>query len=268
MMQSVQAVNAAVQPGWAGRVSRRSVSNRQPLVVPNLWHVSYDVGRYPTDLWGLQATRPAQAQVLVVPGNPGCAAFYRKFMQQLHTAFGGAADVMAVSHVGHDADNIIQGAVWALDCQVDHKAQLLQELMAPGKPPVIILAHSIGSYIMLQVSTQSRPLHTADKHFEHASVAPQARQRQCTSSAHLGGGWLVVFGGLMCNCVQSSVVLCGPTHWPCLLPGAGSAAADGRAWCCSRQKEQHSSGRCCQSEGQGKGCCSPGCIMGVYMSLA
>jgi pimeloyl-ACP methyl ester carboxylesterase len=168
MAQSMQAVNAAVQPGWAGHVGRRSVSNRQPLVVPNFWHVTYDVGRYPTDLLGLQATRPAQAQVLVVPGNPGCAAFYRKFMQQLHTAFGGAADVMAVSHVGHDGDNISKGAVWGLHDQVDHKAQLLQELMAPGKPPVIILAHSIGSYIMLQVGAQPCQMPTAYCDCEHA----------------------------------------------------------------------------------------------------
>lgn len=134
------------------------MSHHQPLVVPNLWHVSYDVERYPTELWGLQATRPVQTQVLVVPGNPGCAAFYRKFMQQLHTAFGGAADVMAVSHVGHDASNISKGAVWGLDSQVDHKAQLLQQLMAPGKPPLVILAHSIGSFIMLQVGRR-HPIH-------------------------------------------------------------------------------------------------------------
>lgn len=72
-------------------------------------------------------------------------------MQQLHSTFDGAADVLAVSHLGHDGDNLSRGSVWGLDDQVQHKVQLLRQLMAPGRPPVVILAHSIGSYIMLQV---------------------------------------------------------------------------------------------------------------------
>lgn len=72
-------------------------------------------------------------------------------MQQLHVSFRGTADVLAVSHVGHDADDLSRGTVWGLECQVQHKVQLLQQLMSPDRPPLVILAHSIGSYIMLQV---------------------------------------------------------------------------------------------------------------------
>lgn len=99
----------------------------------------------------MQARQP-RMQVLILPGNPGSAAFYRVFMQQLFDAFDGAADVMAVSHVGHDCGDISRGAVWGLDCQVKHKVQLVQELTAPGRPPLVVLAHSIGSFITLQVS--------------------------------------------------------------------------------------------------------------------
>lgn len=120
-------------------------------LVKNLWHAQYSIEKYPTELWGLQATRPPKAQLLIVGGNPGLASFYCTFMQQLHQAFDGAADVLAVSHVGHDADNLSKGAVWCLNSQIQHKVHLLQELMTPGKPPTVILAHSIGSYIMLQV---------------------------------------------------------------------------------------------------------------------
>lgn len=42
--------------------------------------------------------------------------------------------------------------MWCLDTQIQHKAQLLKEhVLAPGKPPAVVLAHSIGSYMALQV---------------------------------------------------------------------------------------------------------------------
>lgn len=53
---------------------------------------------------------------------------------------------------GHDPDNLSGGRVWCLDSQIQHKVQLLKDhVMAPGKPPAVVLAHSIGSYMMLQV---------------------------------------------------------------------------------------------------------------------
>lgn len=115
------------------------------------WTAHQHVGKFPTELIGVQATQTPTTQLLVVPGNPGYAGFYTDFMQQLHHSFDGAADVLAVSHVGHDAEDISRGAVWGLGCQVQHKAQLVRELTAPGRPPLVILAHSIGAYIMLQV---------------------------------------------------------------------------------------------------------------------
>jgi predicted alpha/beta hydrolase family esterase len=45
--------------------------------------------------------------------------------------------------------------VWCLDSQIQHKVALLKErVLAPGRPPAVILAHSIGSYIMLQAVKQ------------------------------------------------------------------------------------------------------------------
>lgn len=57
-----------------------------------------------------------------------------------------------LSCAGHDPDNLSDGRVWCLNTQIQHKVQLLKEhVMAPGKPPAVVLAHSIGSYMMLQV---------------------------------------------------------------------------------------------------------------------
>lgn len=42
--------------------------------------------------------------------------------------------------------------MWCLGTQIQHKAHLLKEhVLAPGKPPAVVLAHSIGSYMALQV---------------------------------------------------------------------------------------------------------------------
>lgn len=55
-------------------------------------------------------------------------------------------------HAGHDADNLSEGCVWCLDTQIQHKMQLIRDhVLAPGKPPAVLLAHSIGSYMTLQV---------------------------------------------------------------------------------------------------------------------
>ena len=45
----------------------------------------------------------ALLQILVIPGNPGSAAYYLPFMQSLHTAYRGRAAVVALSQLGHAA---------------------------------------------------------------------------------------------------------------------------------------------------------------------
>jgi hypothetical protein len=45
--------------------------------------------------------------------------------------------------------------VWCLDAQIQHKVDFLrQHVLLPGRPPAVILAHSIGAYIMLHALQQ------------------------------------------------------------------------------------------------------------------
>ncbi len=38
--------------------------------------------------------------------------------------------------------------VWSLDEQISHKVAFLQEhVLLPGRPPVVLVAHSIGAYM-------------------------------------------------------------------------------------------------------------------------
>jgi len=95
------------------------------------------------------STRHAQLQVVVIPGNPGTASFYTAFMLMLHERFSGQATVLAVSHAGHEEGSPADKA-WTLECQVQHKLDfLLQHVLLPGRPPAVLVCHSIGSYMML-----------------------------------------------------------------------------------------------------------------------
>lgn len=137
-----------------------------------------------TDALGLKATSPTPSlQLLIIPGNPGLGSFYTRFIEELHALFQGTADVWAVSNLGHDAENLCEGRVWCLDTQIAHKAQLLKEhVLAPGKPPAVVLAHSIGSYMALQVRWgRSRCLGLVD--------APLSAVRMGVQRLHEAGQW-------------------------------------------------------------------------------
>jgi hypothetical protein len=106
-----------------------------------------DVGGVPTELLEIDAvgsTSP-DVQLLIIPGNPGAARFYVDFIQHLAQLMGGRAAVAAVSNLGMAPDLNPAGQVYDLAQQVDHKVALLQQrFTGPGRPPLVILAHSIG----------------------------------------------------------------------------------------------------------------------------
>ena len=62
----------------------------------------------------------ALLQILIIPGNPGSAAYYLPFMQGLHTAFSGRAAISAVSQLGHAAGD--RGRVRPALCAVRHSS--------------------------------------------------------------------------------------------------------------------------------------------------
>lgn len=108
------------------------------------------LGVWPTELLAWRVEHPV-LQLLVVPGNPGLASAYITFCEHLSAAFGGAADVLALSHVGHDAAGLAGGRIFDLNEQVKHKEALLREVvLAPGRPPAVLLGHSIGAYMLLR----------------------------------------------------------------------------------------------------------------------
>jgi hypothetical protein len=59
----------------------------------------------------LGAPGKSRLQILIIPGNPGAAAYYSPFMQQLYNAFDGRMDIHSISQLGHDPFGFQHGQV-------------------------------------------------------------------------------------------------------------------------------------------------------------
>ena len=92
---------------------------------------------------------------VVIPGNPGCIQFYEKFADTLCDA--SSVPVWGVSHTGHaqaqKGDGVSHPSVveCGLDKQIQHKIDYLQMEVLPKCQNVILIGHSIGCYIILQI---------------------------------------------------------------------------------------------------------------------
>lgn len=50
--------------------------------------------------------------------------------------------------------------LWSLEEQIAHKVAFLREhVLLPGRPPVVLLGHSIGAYMMVKVRLYRRDMH-------------------------------------------------------------------------------------------------------------
>ncbi|KAG2492005.1 hypothetical protein HYH03_009735 [Edaphochlamys debaryana] len=140
-----------------------------------VWTRYVDVGGVRSELWGLDASTsgPPALQVVVVPGNPGTAAFFRPFMSRLHAALGGRARVLALSQAGHDGGHHHEGRVWSLAEQVAHKVAFLRgHVLGPGRPPAVLVGHSIGAYMALKAVAHVEGLAGAEPHHTEEQASP------------------------------------------------------------------------------------------------
>ncbi|KAH7511511.1 hypothetical protein JRO89_XSUnG0195800 [Xanthoceras sorbifolium] len=141
-----------------------------------------NVSSYTTELLEIQADNPT-LHVLLIPGNPGVITFYKDFLESLYELLGGSASITAIGHIAQtkkqslillDSANaaatlaaividthihttvpfelafnitispfLLELGVWKMD--------FIRQELPNNEVPVILVGHSIGSYISVEM---------------------------------------------------------------------------------------------------------------------
>ncbi|WZZ42289.1 hypothetical protein YC2023_038548 [Brassica napus] len=103
-----------------------------------------------TEVMEIQAESP-KYHVLFIPGNPGVVSFYNDFLESLHQFLDGNASITAVGQISHTSKDWESGKLFSLQEQIDHKVEFIRQELESVKVPIILVGHSIGSYISLEI---------------------------------------------------------------------------------------------------------------------
>lgn len=93
--------------------------------------------------------------IVIVPGNPGPITLYDKFSETLNSLT--SVPVWGISHTGHVRQDDNKGLKHpskddcGLEKQILHKIDFLRDEVFPRADKVILIGHSIGCYIILQI---------------------------------------------------------------------------------------------------------------------
>lgn len=112
------------------------------------------VSSYTTELLEIRADDP-KFHVLFIPGNPGVVTFYKEFVESLYEVLGGHASVTAIGHISHTKKNWERGRLFSLEEQIDHKMDFIKQELENTEVPILLVGHSIGSYIAIDMFRRS-----------------------------------------------------------------------------------------------------------------
>nr|AFK48327.1 unknown [Lotus japonicus] len=113
-----------------------------------------NVSGYTSEILEIQADTPS-LHVLFIPGNPGVILFYKEFVEFLYELLAGTASVTAIGHVSHSRKDWEQGRLLSLQEQIDHKIDFIREELQNIEIPILLVGHSIGSYISIEIFKKS-----------------------------------------------------------------------------------------------------------------
>jgi len=105
---------------------------------------------------------------IVIPGNPGSAAFYEPFMESLYKSLGkdGLA-LCAISHAGHDTKHtklLPTGSTYILEDQIQHKVDFLEEYI--GKQTrITLIGHSVGCKVIKEIFKRNKNHQISEVYF-------------------------------------------------------------------------------------------------------
>ncbi|KAM0992938.1 hypothetical protein FF1_008662 [Malus domestica] len=110
-----------------------------------------NVSSFTTEILEIPADNPA-LHVLVIPGNPGVVSFYKDFVESLYELLGGTASVTGKTLVFVNWEH---GRLFSLQEQIDHKMDFVKQELQNNEVPILLVGHSIGSYISLEMFRKS-----------------------------------------------------------------------------------------------------------------
>ncbi|KAK2364456.1 alpha/beta-Hydrolases superfamily protein [Trifolium repens] len=151
-----------------------------------------NLSNYTSEILEIQADAPS-LHVLFVPGNPGVILFYKDFVEFLYELLGGTASITAIGQVSHSRKDLEHGKLFSLQEQIDHKIDFIKEELQDIKIPIILVGHSIGSYISIEMFKKSLekvkyyiglyPFLTLNPHSTTQSIIAKIAQSQIISAA-------------------------------------------------------------------------------------
>lgn len=103
-----------------------------------------------TELLEIHSEEPS-LHVLLIPGNPGVVSFYKDFIEELYELLQGNASITAIGHLSHAGKDREHGKLFSLQEQINHKVDFIKEELKNSKVPLILIGHSLGSYISLEI---------------------------------------------------------------------------------------------------------------------
>ncbi|XP_025605382.1 uncharacterized protein [Arachis hypogaea] len=109
-----------------------------------------NVSGYKSEILEIHAVAPIM-HVLLVPGNPGVILFYQDFVEFLYDQLEGNASITAIGHISHTRKNWEHGRLFSLEEQINHKVDFIREELQKNEIPIVLVGHSIGSYIAIEI---------------------------------------------------------------------------------------------------------------------
>ncbi|CAI9289749.1 unnamed protein product [Lactuca saligna] len=103
-----------------------------------------------TELVEIHATNP-RFHVLFIPGNPGVVSFYTDFLESLYEQMGETASITGIGYISHSEKDWEHGRLFGLKEQIDHKINFIQQELQSIEVPLILIGHSIGSFMSLEI---------------------------------------------------------------------------------------------------------------------
>ncbi|KAI3447416.1 hypothetical protein Pfo_004081 [Paulownia fortunei] len=113
-----------------------------------------NVSGFKTDLLEIHSHDPT-LHVLFIPGNPGVISFYTDFLESLYELLEGTASVTAIGHISHSEKNWESGRLFSLQEQINHKISFIEQELQDVEVPIVLVGHSIGSYISFEIFKRS-----------------------------------------------------------------------------------------------------------------